>query len=155
MSPRIRSVWLCAAVALCTTAATAQPYVYAFRIGSGELLDVDVSADGSRIAVSGSVALEVLDADLRPIVTAPSQGGQARMAPGGEELVLIEIVDRGHRLGCVVAPIAQQFADMGPVLLLNMSIVVFLVGTTTCELDPGFLLTVSPEMIVDEFTAIV
>ncbi|MFC1526668.1 T9SS type A sorting domain-containing protein [Candidatus Latescibacterota bacterium] len=49
---------------------------------------LDVSADGSRIALSGGVTLEVLDADLRPIATAPSQGGQVRMAPGGDELVL-------------------------------------------------------------------
>ena len=48
--------------------------------------------------------------------------------------------------------IAEQFADVGPVLLLDMGVVVFLVRAAARELDlPG--LAVVPQVLIDEFRA--
>jgi hypothetical protein len=70
------------------------------------------------------------------------------------ELVAVEIVDRIPRLEGVVPLPPQELADMGPVALLDMGIVVFLVGAAAGELDrAGFAVPV--EVGIDELGAIV
>ena len=66
----------------------------------------------------------------------------------------VEGVDRRQRLGAVVALPGEELAHMGPVLLLDGGEGIFLVWPATCEGDAS-LLRVAPEVVVDEFTAIV
>src|SRR5207302_8343670 len=55
------------------------------------------------------------------------------------QLVSVQIVHRIERLGGVITHVAQKLADMGPVLLFDMSVVVFLVRTAAGELDLAVL----------------
>ena len=69
-------------------------------------------------------------------------------------LLAIEVIDEFQGLGGVVTVPAQELTHMGPVFLFDMSIVVFLVGSATSELDV-FLMAISPEVMVNEFRAVV
>ncbi len=56
--------------------------------------------------------------------------------------------------GGVGAHVPQECADVGPVLLLDMGVIVFLVGALASELDP-LSLAIPVEMVVDELRAVV
>jgi len=100
----------------------------------------------------------------RRIVLPTQAGPDALLAPqldrGQEqvleesELVPIEIVERGPRGRRVVADVTHELGDVGPVLLLDVGVIVLLVGPAPRELD-RLRLAVAVEMIVDELRAIV
>src|SRR5262245_57804761 len=100
----------------------------------------------------------------RRIVAAPDASAHARLATeldGGQEQVLepaqlaaVERVDRGLGGGSVVAHVPEQLADVGPVLLLDVGVVVLLVGAAAGELDL-LGLTVVPQMLIDKLRAVI
>ena len=70
------------------------------------------------------------------------------------EFLTVEIVDRREGGGGVVADVTEELADVGPVLLLDMGVVVFLVRPPAGELD-GLGLAVVIQGGVDELGAVV
>src|SRR5438552_93708 len=95
--------------------------------------------------MSGGAGLDALEGCARGIVAAALARPDAFLAEeldrGQEqileetELVTVEVVERRDRARRVVAVVAHELADMGPVLLLNVSVVVFLVGPPPRKLD--------------------
>ncbi|MDR7521282.1 MAG: hypothetical protein QN168_02345, partial [Armatimonadota bacterium] len=85
-----------------------------------------------------SAAREVIQRGLREVIDPAEPRAHADLTlqlHGGlkqvhhePEFVPVEVVDRGQRLRGIVAVPAQEPADMRPVFLLDMGIVVFLVG---------------------------
>src|SRR5438552_285540 len=114
--------------------------------------------------MSGGAGLDALEGCARGIVAAALARPDAFLAEeldrGQEqileetELVTVEVVERRDRARRVVAVVAHELADMGPVLLLNVSVVVFLVGPPPRELD-RLRLAVAIQVVVDELRAIV
>ena len=70
------------------------------------------------------------------------------------QLISVQVVHGGKSLLGIVANIAQELSDVGPVLLLDVGIVIFFVRTAAGEMD-FTLITIGLEVIVDEFRAIV
>jgi len=82
---------------------------------------------------------------------------------GGEEEVMkeppfmgIEVIEERDDFGIVEALVAEPLADMGPVLLLDMGIIVFMVGAASGELN-GFIPfgKVFEEVIIEKLASIV
>lgn len=74
-----------------------------------------------------------------------------------EAKIGVEVIDGTKSpLGVVAIP-AQKFADVGPVFLLDVGIIILFVFTGSCELDFTALSFAAegPEMMVDEFGAVV
>ncbi len=70
------------------------------------------------------------------------------------ELVTVEVVHRVEGLGGVVADVAQELPDVGPVLLLDVGVVVFLIGPAARERDLVGL-TGPRELVIDALRAVV
>ncbi len=70
------------------------------------------------------------------------------------ELVAVQIVDRGDGLGRIIAVPAQELADVSPVFLLDVGVVVLLVRPAAGELD-GVDLAIVPQVMIDELAAII
>src|SRR5262245_6404448 len=97
------------------------------------------------------------------LVAAADAGAHARFAQQldrGQEEVLqqaqvppVERVNGGLGHGGVVAHIAEEFADVGPVLLLDVGVVVLLIGPPAGELDL-LGLAVIPPVLIDELRAV-
>jgi hypothetical protein len=68
--------------------------------------------------------------------------------------VVIEIVDGIESLCGVLAQVTQDFAHVGPVFLLDMSVVVFFIRAATSELDL-LLIAEGFEVIVNELRTVV
>jgi hypothetical protein len=66
----------------------------------------------------------------------------------------VEIVDRRLRLEGIIAVPAQELAHMGPIFLLDVCVVVFLIWSAAGELDLAPA-TVLEEMGIDELGAVV
>ncbi len=107
---------------------------------------------------------QVIEGSLRGVV-APGEAGTAadladqfprwlKQIHHEAELVAVEVVDRGKRLGRIVPVPAQELPDVRPVLLLDGRIVVFLVGAPAGELDLAAH-AVPEEVVIDEFGAVV
>jgi hypothetical protein len=71
-----------------------------------------------------------------------------------EAQVGVERVDRGQRRVGVVSNVPEQLPHVRPVLLLDVGVVVLLVRPAARELDVPAR-AVRPEMVVDEFRAVV
>ena len=70
--------------------------------------------------------------------------------------VAIEVVQERDDLGVIEAFISEPLADVGPVFLFDMSIVLFVVGAAAGELDGFFSLgEVAIEVVVEEFGSVV
>src|SRR6202171_2648824 len=93
------------------------------------------------------------DAGAHPLLAEEFHGGQEQVLEE-PQLAAVEGVDRGLRSRGVVAHVAQELAYVGPVLLLDVGVVVLLVGPAPGELDL-LRLAVVPEMLVDELRAVV
>ena len=89
-----------------------------------------------------------IERGLRAIVGALEPGADALLAPqlhrGLEQIhhqaqfVAVEIIEQADGGWAVVAVPANQLADVGPVLLLDVGVIVLLVGAAASELDlPG------------------
>jgi len=70
------------------------------------------------------------------------------------QFVVVKVVDRREGLWRIEAGVAKQLAHMSPVFLLDMGVVVFLVRSSTRELD-AVSTAVVQEMVVDEFRTVV
>src|ERR1700730_18106595 len=114
--------------------------------------------------VTHSGGHEAIQRGLRAIVAAREPGAAPDLAHElhrglkeihhQPELVAIELIDGVQGWRRVIAVPPQQFADVGPYLLLNMRIVVFLVRAPAGELDLAPL-TVAEKMVIDELRAVV
>ena len=70
------------------------------------------------------------------------------------ELIGVEVVERRDGLRRLVAVPADELADVGPVLLLDMGVVVLFIGPAPGEADlPVMAITV--QIMVDELAAVV
>ena len=108
--------------------------------------------------------LDAIERGLGAIVDTADPGphpGFADERHGRQEQVLeepeflsVERVQGGHSLGRVVPDVPHELSDVGPVLLFDVGVVVFLVGPAPRELDP-VVLAVADEVGVDELRAIV
>jgi len=82
---------------------------------------------------------------------------------GGKEEVMkespfmgIEVIEERDDVGIVEALVAEPLADMGPVFLLNMGIIVFMIGAASGELDRFIPFgKVSEEVIIEKLASIV
>jgi len=115
--------------------------------------------------VSLSRCQEALQGGLRSIIEALEAGadpdgldqahrGLKEVHPEAQ-LVAVEGVDGFQGLRGIVAVPAQELAHMGPVLLLDVGIVVLLIGAAAGELDGGGLLAVLDQMVVEELAAVI
>jgi hypothetical protein len=68
--------------------------------------------------------------------------------------VPVQVIEGGDRRQGVVPVVAHELADVGPVLLLDVGVVVLLVGSPPRELN-GVGLAVPVEGIVDELAPVV
>jgi len=119
---------------------------------------------GNALRVGSSASAEPLERSLRRLIAAAQARADAELAVefdrGQEEVleeaqfVAIEIVAGRPSLRGIVAQVAEQSADVGPVLLLDVSVVVLFVGTAARELDV-MRLAVAPEMRMEELAAVV
>jgi len=66
----------------------------------------------------------------------------------------IQVIHRDLRARRIIAIIADEFADVRPILLLNMRIVIFFVGTRTREFQV-MLFAVAHQVRIQKFTAVV
>ena len=83
-------------------------------------------------------------------------GGRQEKVVEEPPLSRVEIVEELDQLGILEALVTQPLTDMGPVLLLDMGVVVLFVGSGSGELDRwGSVLEVSDQMPLDEFGAVV
>jgi hypothetical protein len=82
---------------------------------------------------------------------------------GGEEEVMkespfkgIEVIEERDDFGIIEALVAEPLADMGPVFLLDMGIIVFMIGAASSELN-GFIPfgKVSEEVIIEKLASVV
>ena len=115
---------------------------------------------GHPLWIRGGRITNPLKRGLRPFIDASNAGADtdlARQLDRGQEqvleeaqLVAIEVIHGLQRWPRVIAPIAQQPPHMRPVLLLNVSIVIFFVRPAARELD-GTRLAIAVEMCIDEF----
>ena len=72
--------------------------------------------------------------------------------PGG----FIKLIDQRKQLGIVQTLITEQLADSGIVLLFDMSVVIFLAGSGSGKSHWAFAVEpITPEMVIDEFSATV
>jgi hypothetical protein len=71
-------------------------------------------------------------------------------------LVSVEVIKEGDKGRVIEALVTEPLADVGPVFLFDMSVVIFVVGTGASKLDGMFsLCEVLEEMIIEELTSIV
>jgi hypothetical protein len=102
---------------------------------------------------------------LGPIIAADQPGAVPALAQQlhrrlkqilEEPQVRIERLERGQGRGALVAIPPDELAHMGPVLLLDVRIVILLIGARPRELNRGMCpLAERPQMISDELTAMV
>src|SRR6266403_4966196 len=144
-----------------------------------DALELLVDGAGQREGIESlAVAVESSD-DLRAHVASgehPLEGRAGRIVPAadpradplfahelhrGQEQVLeqpqlvgVERVHRGARRRRVIAYVPEELADVRPVLLFDVGVVVLLIGAAAGELDL-LGLAVLPEMLVDELRAVV
>src|SRR5512137_381573 len=87
---------------------------------------------------------------------AAATGFLEELEVGSEEVVVegpgsVEVVDRGDQVAPLDALVAQQLPDVGPVLLLDMGLIVLLVRATARELHGlGALGPETQEVVVEE-----
>src|SRR5688572_20766084 len=93
------------------------------------------------------------DASADPLFALELDGGQEEILEQ-PQLAAVEGLDGRLRRRAVVAYVAQQLADVRPVLLLDVGVVVLLVRAPAGELDL-LGLAVVPQMLIDEFRAVV
>lgn len=83
---------------------------------------------------------------------------------GGAEEVIedaevgVNVVHGPERPRGVVSVVADELADLGPILLFNVGVIILFVGAGAGELDfavGGATPTKGPEMVVDEFGSVV
>jgi len=81
---------------------------------------------------------------------------------GGEEVVIespflgVEVVEEGDDIGVIESLVAEPLADVGPVFLFDMGVVLFVVGAAAGEVDGVFSLgEVAVEVVVKEFGAVI
>jgi len=68
----------------------------------------------------------------------------------------IEVIEEGDGLGVIEAIIADPLADMSPVFLFDVSVVLFVVGAAAGEVDGRFSLgEVLVEVVVEEFGSVI
>src|SRR2546426_5758769 len=123
------------------------------RHEGGDLRAVDIGA--REHALQGGAWGVVASAQPRAdaLFADELDGGQEEVLEEAE-LMAVERVDGGEGGERVIPEIAEQFADVGPVLLLDVGVVVFLVGPPAGELD-GVGLAVIVEVAVDELGAVI
>src|SRR5262245_16215420 len=131
------------------------------RLGQREGIELIPERDPrrDRRRIGRRARLEALERSARRFVPAPAPGPDALLAQeldGGQEeileqpeLVAVEGVQRRHRRRGVVAEIPHELPHVGPVLLLDVGVVVLLVGRAARELDL-VRLAVPEEMVIDE-----
>jgi len=114
-----------------------------------------VSSLGVEEMVQGGLRgiIEALEAGADPDGLDQAHRGLKEVHPEAQ-LVAVEVVHGLQGLRGIVAVPAQELAHMGPVLLLNVGIVVLLVGPAAGELDLG-LSAVFEQMVVEEFAAVI
>jgi len=81
---------------------------------------------------------------------------------GAEEVVkespfgAVQVIEEGDDLWVVKSLVSEPLADMGPVFLFDMGVVVVVVGAAASELDGLFFLgEVAQEVVVEEFGSVV
>ncbi len=136
------------------------------RLGQGEGIELIPQPHQRRhgLRIRLGTRLDPFERRARHIVVATQAGAHAllghqlhrRQEEVVEEpqLVLIQRVQGGHRGGRVIPPVAHELADVRPVLLLDVGVVILLVRAPARELDL-LGLTVPIEMVVDELGAVV
>lgn len=68
----------------------------------------------------------------------------------------VEIVEQRDHTRIIESFVAEPLADMGPVFLFDMGIIVLVIGSASGELDGAFSLgKVSEEMVVEEFRSVI
>src|SRR3990172_9313190 len=152
-------------------AAVSREGIEAFELlvdGLGEGEGIQAGAEGAELSdldgISVPAGLDSFQGRVRAIVDAPHarahpdlleelHGGQKEVLEEAE-LVAIEGVHGVEGLRRVVADVAQKLADVSPVLLLDVGVVVLLVGAAAGELDRVGL-AVPIEVGVDELRAVV
>ena len=68
----------------------------------------------------------------------------------------VEVVDEWQEVTALDPLIAEQLTDMGPILLLDMGLIVFLVGAAAGEADRvGSVCPVAPEVVVKKLGAVI
>ena len=68
----------------------------------------------------------------------------------------IEVIEEGDGLGVIEAVIADPLADMSPVFLFDVSVILFVVGAAAGEVDGRFSLgEVLIEVVVEEFGSVI
>ena len=68
----------------------------------------------------------------------------------------VEEIEEGDDLGVIEALVAEPLADMGPVFLFYVSVIIFVVGTASGEVDGLFPLSkMSEEVVIEELRSVV
>jgi len=116
----------------------------------------------SAVRVVGSE--EAIQRSLRAIIDSPEPRADAHLANKlhrglkeihhEAELVPVEIIDGFEGCRGIIPLPAQELADVGPVFLLHVGIIVFLIRATPSELDPVSL-AIAVQMIVNKLGTIV
>lgn len=71
-------------------------------------------------------------------------------------LLGVEIVEQRDHTRIIESFVAEPLADMGPVFLFDMGVIVLVIGSASGELDGAFSLgKVSQEMVVEEFRSVI
>ena len=105
-------------------------------------------------AIQGSLrrAVDTAEAAADPRLLDELHRGQPQILQ--QPQIRIQRVERGERGRRVIAVVAHQLADVGPVFLLDMRVVVLLVRPAARELN-GTGPTVAIQVVVDELGPVV
>jgi hypothetical protein len=68
----------------------------------------------------------------------------------------VEVIEEGDGFRVIEALVSEPLADMSPVFLFDMGVVIFVIGAAAGEVDGLFSLgEVSEEVVVEEFGAVI
>ena len=71
-------------------------------------------------------------------------------------LLGVEVIEQGYDAGIIESFVAQPLADMGPVFLFDVGVIVLVIGSASGEVDGvGSVGKVSQEMIIEEFRSVI
>jgi hypothetical protein len=97
-------------------------------------LGTDLRASEDPLQGGAGRVVPAPDARAHPLLTEQLDRRQEQVLEQ-PQLLPVESLDRGLRGEAVVAHVAQELADVGPVLLLDVGVVVLLVGPPARELN--------------------
>ena len=97
-----------------------------------------------------------LDGSRAELVFGEEFNGRAEEVVEQAPFVAVEIIQQSNDLGLIETGITDPLADMGPVFLFDVGVVIFAVGSAACKADRvRAVQEMAHEMVVEEFRAVV